>query len=135
GDTMQMQRGPLIAAFTAVCLSATLAACGGAAKDNASTSHSSSSSSSSSASPSSTKAAAPAGKLKPRNLESTGAGANPTIADYISNQHITETPIHQGDPGAPQIDLPLPDGWQVAGDDTPAYAYGALIYTGPEAQG
>src|SRR2546429_9119149 len=116
---MQMRRGPLIAAFTAVCLSATLAACGGAAKDNASTSHSPSSSSSSSASPSSTKATAPAGKLQPRNLEAAdGTAANPTIADYIRDQHIAETPIHKGDPGAPQIDLPLPDGWQVAGDDT-----------------
>ena len=59
----------------------------------------------------------------------------PVLADFIRDQHITETPVHKGDPGAPQIDVQLPDGWQSAGDDTPDYAYGALVYAGPEAQG
>ena len=94
------------------------------------------SSSASSSAATSTKAAAPSGKLQPRGLDSAGAAANPTIADYIKDQHIAETPVHKGDPGAPQIDVQLPDGWQSAGDaDTPDYAYGALVYTGPEAQG
>src|SRR5258707_1969737 len=38
-----------------------------------------------------------------------------------------------GDPGAPKIDLPVPDGWEQAGENTPDWAYGAIIYTGPEA--
>jgi hypothetical protein len=125
----------MVAAFTAVCLTATLSACGGS-KDNASSTTTHSSASSTSASASSTKAAPPSGKLQPRNLDTAGsAAANPTIADYIRDQHITETPMHQGDPGAPKIEIDLPDGWQTAGADTPDYAYGALVYTGPEAQG
>ncbi len=37
-----------------------------------------------------------------------------------------------GDPGSPTIDLPVPDGWKTAGADTPGWAYGAIVYTGPE---
>ena len=133
---MQMQRRHMVAAFTAVCLAATLSACGGGSKDNASATTTHTSSSSASATATSTKAAAPTGKLQPRGLDTAGAGAaNPTIADYIRDQHITETPVHEGDPGAPQINIELPDGWESAGADTPDYAYGALVYTGPEAQG
>jgi len=39
----------------------------------------------------------------------------------------------RGDPGSPTIDLPFPEGWEDAGADTPEWAYGAIIYTGPEA--
>ena len=133
---MQMRK-PVLAAFTSVCLAATLAACGGAAKNNATTSSStptSAAATSTKAAAPSTKASAPSGKLQPRDLQSASA-AYPTIADYIRDQHTTETPIHHGDPGAPQIGIQMPDGWQTAGDDTPDYAYGALVYTGPEAQG
>lgn len=132
---MQLHREPVIAAFSAVCLVATLSACGGGTKENASSTTTHSSSSSTSASATSTQAAAPSGRLQPRALDTAGSAANPTIADYIRDQHITETPIHQGDPGAPRVDIQLPDGWQSAGTDTPDYAYGALVYTGPEAQG
>jgi hypothetical protein len=41
--------------------------------------------------------------------------------------------VHRGDPGSPTIDLPLPEGWESAGTDTPDWAYGAIVYTGPEA--
>ena len=27
----------------------------------------------------------------------------------------------------------MPDGWEPAGEDTPEWAYGAIVYTGPEA--
>lgn len=37
------------------------------------------------------------------------AGPNYTIADYIRDNHIQETPVHHGDPGSPTIDLPVPD--------------------------
>ena len=72
-------------------------------------------------------------KLSPRT--STGAtpsSGEPTIADYIQKNGIQETPIHRGDPGSPTIDLPVPDGWEIAGDATPEWAYGAIVYTGPE---
>ncbi|WP_188542950.1 LpqN/LpqT family lipoprotein [Rhodococcoides trifolii] len=70
-------------------------------------------------------------KLAP-TPEADVAGPNYTIADYIAEAGIVETPIHMGDPGAPVIDLPFPDGWENAGDSTPDYAYGAIVYNGPE---
>jgi hypothetical protein len=60
-------------------------------------------------------------------------GPDPTIASYIQQNGITETPVHRGDPGAPTINLPIPDGWADAGPDTPATAYWAIVDTGPEA--
>jgi serine/threonine protein kinase, bacterial len=56
-------------------------------------------------------------------------GAKYTIANYITENHITETPIHKGDPGAPTIGLAIPPGWQVA-DDSGA-SYGTLILAQP----
>lgn len=61
-------------------------------------------------------------------------GPAPTIADYIAQNGIQETPVHAGDPGAPRIDLPYPEGWQDAGADTPEWAYGAIYYDGPGAE-
>jgi hypothetical protein len=60
-------------------------------------------------------------------------GPNPTIATYVQENHIQETPIHRGDPGAPNVNLPVPEGWADAGGDTPGGAYSAIVYTGPEA--
>ncbi|MGH3953633.1 MAG: LpqN/LpqT family lipoprotein [Mycobacterium sp.] len=130
---MRTERPPVALAFAALCLSVTLAACGGGSKDNSATSSSSKSSSSSTTT--SAVAQPDKSKLAPRNLQSKAGAANYTIADYIKDQRITETPIHQGDPGAPQVDIQFPDGWVSAGPDTPDYAYGAIVYTGPEAQG
>lgn len=71
-------------------------------------------------------------KVAPR--EQNPAGPNPTIAGYIAENGIQESQVRRGDPGAPVIDLPMPDGWGPAGADTPDWAYGAIIYTGPEAE-
>ncbi|MGV0852235.1 LpqN/LpqT family lipoprotein [Mycolicibacterium phlei] len=49
---------------------------------------------------------------------------------------VTQTGVpHEAhrDPGAPAIDLPIPEGWESAGTDTPEWAYGAIVYTGPDA--
>lgn len=117
---------------TAVLLSTTLVACGGSKSDHSATSSSSSSATSATSSKATT---APKKKLSPRALNPSGQpGTEPTIADYIAAQHITETPIHPGDPGSPQIDLPVPDGWELAGDDTPDYAWGAIVYTAAAAE-
>ena len=70
-------------------------------------------------------------KVAPRDEDA--AGPNPTIASYIAENNIQETPVKRGDPGAPTIDLPIPEGWEPAGENTPEWAYGAIIYTGPEA--
>jgi hypothetical protein len=81
---------------------------------------------------STTKAAPSTAKVAPRDEDA--AGPNPTIASYIAENNIQETPVKRGDPGSPSIDLPLPPGgWEPAGDNTPEWAYGAIIYTGPEA--
>jgi hypothetical protein len=63
-------------------------------------------------------------------MESKPGAANYTIADYIKDNKIGETPQHHGDPGSPDIAVQLPDGWESAGDDKPDYAYGALVYKG-----
>jgi hypothetical protein len=109
------------AAIALVALGMVLAGCGSDSKTTASSSSaatSSSTASSSSAAPSPT-ASAPA------------AGANPTIADYIKENGITETPVKRGDPGAPTIDLPTPAGWADAGPKAPQGAYGAIVSTDP----
>lgn len=60
-------------------------------------------------------------------------GPNPSIQSYISENDIQEVQVNRGDPGSPTIDLPIPDGWEPAGENTPEWAYGAIVYTGPEA--
>lgn len=58
-------------------------------------------------------------------------GANYTIVDYIRENGIVETPVKRGDPGSPTIDLPFPPGWSDAGQQTPEWAYGAIISDDP----
>lgn len=58
-------------------------------------------------------------------------GQYPTIADYIKDNAIKETAVKDGDPGAPKVDLPIPDGWEPGGDRTPNNAYGSIFYKGP----
>lgn len=55
-----------------------------------------------------------------------------TIADYIKQNGITETPVvKSGDlPGAPILHLPSPPGWKDSGN-TPSYAYGQIVPTDP----
>ena len=76
----------------------------------------------------SAKAASSKPKVAPRDEDA--AGPNPTIASYIAENNIQEAPVKRGDPGSPTIDLPVPDGWEPAGADTPEWAYGAIVYTG-----
>jgi len=77
-----------------------------------------------------TTSAQPQSKVAPRT---TAPGPNPTIDSYLQQNNIKETPVHRGDPGAPTIDFPIPDGWADAGPDTPATAYWAIVDNGPEA--
>ncbi|MGV0641828.1 LpqN/LpqT family lipoprotein [Mycolicibacterium sp. XJ2546] len=79
----------------------------------------------------STEAAPTTARIAPRAEDA--AGPHPTIADYIAENNIRETPVQQGDPGAPVLDLPVPEGWAHAAENTPEWAYGAIVYTGPEA--
>lgn len=111
------------AAVALVALGLALSGCGSDAKTEGSSSASASASSSGSSASSS---AAPAST----SSAPTG-GANPTIADYVKENGITETPVKRGDPGAPAINLPTPAGWADAGPKTPEGAYGAIIFSDP----
>lgn len=111
------------AAIALVAMGLAVAGCGSDAKPTATPS----SSSSSSASPSSSSAAPTS--TAPTSTQA--AGTNPTIADYIKENGITETPVKRGDPGSPTIDLPTPPGWADAGPRTPQGAYGAIVFTDP----
>lgn len=58
--------------------------------------------------------------------EKPAEGAN--LHQYIVDNNIAELPFKKGDPGAPTIAFPFPPDWSPAGDKTPDWAYGAIIY-------
>jgi hypothetical protein len=64
----------------------------------------------------------------------TTAAAKPekTIAEYVQENNIVETPVHRGDPGSPTIDLPVPPGWNDASSRAPEGAYAAMVLPSPE---
>ncbi|WP_313676991.1 LpqN/LpqT family lipoprotein [Mycolicibacterium sp.] len=51
-----------------------------------------------------------------------------TLNQYIVDNKIAEVPFKKGDPGAPDIEFPIPPGWTAAGDQKPDWAYGAIFY-------
>ncbi|CAM4438392.1 putative lipoprotein LpqN [Mycobacterium basiliense] len=107
----------LMAMIATVALSVTLVGCGSDTKTNGQTSTSTATSTSTSTTTSTTSA-------------TPGAQVNYTIADYIRENNIQETPIHHGDPGSPNINLPVPDGWQLIPEGSGA-PYGGIVYTKP----
>lgn len=112
-------------AAAATALAVVLSGCGSDTKTATSSSSSTSKSSSSETTTS----------KKPKVSETTeaAAGPNPTIADYVKENNIQETGVKMGDPSAPAVNLPVPDGWEpLSPEDAPEYAYGAIVYTGPE---
>jgi len=111
----------VIAAGSALALSLTLVGCGGDKK----TESSSSATTSASTTASSSNVAMPSERP---NLE----GAHKTINDYIVENKIAETPFKPDDPGTPNFDFPFPPGWSLAGDKTPEWAYGAIVYDKPQ---
>ena len=104
------------AAIATAALGLALVGCGSANKSG--TTSSSTSTSASASATSSATSTAPA------------AGAKYTIADYIRDNHITENPVHQGDPGSPTVDLPMPTGWKVMEGDT-GTSYGGIVLAQP----
>jgi hypothetical protein len=116
------------AAAVTAALAIVLSGCGSNTKTAPSTSTSASKTTSATTSANAAPSSKP--KVSPRQGES--SGPNPTIASYIQQNNIQETPVKMGDPGSPTIDLPVPDGWEPAGEDTPDWAYRAIVYTGPE---
>jgi hypothetical protein len=117
-------------ATVAAALAIVLSGCGSGTKTAPSTSTSAPNSSSATTSAKAAPSSKP--KVAPRQEDKTGP--NPTIASYIQQNNIQETPVKKGDPGAPTIDLPVPDGWAAAGSDTPEWAYSAIFYKGQEGE-
>ncbi|AFJ37424.1 MULTISPECIES: LpqN/LpqT family lipoprotein [Mycobacterium] len=101
----------LTLATISVALSLALAGCGHDHKSSDKTS----TPTTSSTSPSQT-TAAPAAKAKY------------TIADYVKDNNIAETPVRHGDPG-PNVDLPVPMGWQL--NQNSGTSYGGIVQTQP----
>jgi hypothetical protein len=131
---MNMMRWPGIVAFAAIVLSTTIGACSSAADYAEQTRASSTRPWTISLKPTTDESDAKTPQ-EPRSLRSQPGSPNHTIADYLNDERVTETPIHRGDPGVPEIEVVFPGDWTVAGQQIPVYAYGALIYTGTEAQG
>ena len=57
------------------------------------------------------------------------SGPNWTIADYLKKNNIQETTITQGTPGAPKIDLPVPEGWTRIPEGADAQYFGIVFNT------
>jgi hypothetical protein len=125
-----MRRTAISEVAVVAALAIVLSGCGSSTTTAPSTSTSASTGSSATTSAKAAPSSTP--KVAPRNEDKTGP--NPTIASYIQQKNIQETPVKKGDPGSPTIDLPVPDGWEPAGSDTPDWAYGAIVYKGPEGQ-
>jgi hypothetical protein len=138
---MKMTRAISGVAITAVALSLVLVGCGSKSTNKSGPTTTTAKAGTASVAPSTQNAAGPNPNTAAPNPNTTGPfpntaneGPNPTIATYIQDNHIQETPIHKGDPGAPNINLPVPQGWVVAPGSPPDWAYGgAIVYTGPEA--
>ena len=60
------------------------------------------------------------------NGEGRAEGAN--LNAYIVANKIAEIPFKKNDPGTPKIEFPFPPDWSPAGDRTPDWAYGAIVY-------
>lgn len=129
-----MSRSSTAARIAAVVAAATLAVgmVGACSSDSGGSSTAESTSTAAATTTTSASTTTSKNKLAPATTTAPAAGPNYTIADYISEEGIVETPVFPGDAGAPEIVLPFPDGWEDAADQTPEWAYGAIIYTGPE---
>lgn len=55
-----------------------------------------------------------------------------TLHQYIVDNKIAEVRFKRGEPGTPKIEFPIPPGWSLAGDRTPDWAYGAIVYDKPK---
>jgi hypothetical protein len=52
----------------------------------------------------------------------------PSLSRYIVENKIAEVRFKPGEPGTPKISFPFPPDWKNAGDRTPDWAYGAIVY-------
>lgn len=58
-----------------------------------------------------------------------------TLHQYVVANKIAESRFKRNDPGTPVVDFASPPGWRNAGDRTPDWAYGAIVYDKPRNPG
>ncbi|MDH6247511.1 LpqN/LpqT family lipoprotein [Mycobacterium sp. OTB74] len=58
------------------------------------------------------------------------SGPNESIFDYLQENSIQATTVTRGAPGAPAINLPVPDGWKAI-PDGPDASYGGIVFNTP----
>ena len=116
-----MRPAMTISAFAAatVAISLTLTGCGGG--DSTDSASSASSASSSEAETSAAESSEP-----PAGTTAAAPAENQTVGDYLDAQGVKQTIVKRGEPGAPTLNLPMPEGWADVGADTPEDAYGAI---------
>ena len=59
------------------------------------------------------------------------SGPTETIDDYLKKNNIQVTPVSHNTPGAPTIDLPVPDGWRQLSESAEA-PYGGIQLNGSD---
>lgn len=69
------------------------------------------------------------GQAGPGSGEARAEGAG--LHKYIVDNKIAEVPFKKDQPGTPKIEFPFPPDWSPAGDRTPEWAYGAIVYDKP----
>lgn len=52
-----------------------------------------------------------------------------TLADYVRDNNIVETPVMPGDAGSPTVELPTLEGWEDMGSNAPEGSYSASVFT------
>jgi hypothetical protein len=62
---------------------------------------------------------------------SPAAAPQQTIAEYLRENDVEQTPVAPGAPGAPKVDLPQLPGWEDAGPRAPEGAYSAVLFADP----
>jgi hypothetical protein len=112
-------------ALAVVAVGLALAGCGSDTKS--ATTSSSSSTSASSSSKSSKTSESKSSSSEP----AAPAGANETIADYIKEAGATETPVKRGDPGTPNVNLPVLAGWEDVSGQVPGGFWGGFKFSDP----
>lgn len=113
------------AAAAATALAIVLSGCGSGGDSAESSTASSSSAASSETSAESTSAQASESSQAP--------DPDATVAEYLNENEIAQVAVKPGQDGAPQIDLPTPEGWEQKTEGLPEGSYGGISYTGPDA--
>jgi hypothetical protein len=115
--------------IAALCVSLTVlsAPVAGCSKEDAATKPSASSEDSAS----SENSASSEDSAQPKTPTTGTSGRQPTLGDYIKQNNITEAQVKPGQPGTPEIILPMLPGWQDLGSARPPYSYAAIVDTNP----